>query len=97
MSRCGIPRANPRANYGTLSCASLPHILPRPTPTHYLEHREATLHLYGSGALEAMETSAPMHNKHPIRELHFSYVEFEDIAQWLPKLVLICPDITVSS
>lgn len=61
-----------------------------------MEHHNITLHLYGSGALDAMETSAPIHSKQPIRELHFSYLEFENIAQWLPKLILICPDVTVS-
>lgn len=55
-----------------------------------------TLHLYGGGALDAMETSATLHNKQPIQELHFSYIEFEDIAHWLPKLILICPNVTVS-
>lgn len=85
-----------RAQHSTLGCASLPHLLPTIVPTHFLELQDATLHLYGQGALEAMETSAPMHSKQPIQEMHFSYLEFEDIAQWLPKLGLICPNVTVS-
>ena len=85
-----------RAQHSILDCASLPHLLPTIVPTHFLELQDATLHLYGQGALEAMETSAPMHSKHSIQEMHFSYLEFEDIAQWLPKLSLICPHVTVS-
>lgn len=65
-------------------------------PTHFVEQRDTTLHLYGSGALEAIETAAPLHSKHPIQEIHFCYLEFEDIAQWLPKLIYIFPDVTVS-
>lgn len=74
----------------------MPHFLPHATPTHYLENNDVTLRLYGPGALEAMETSTPIHSKQPIREMQFSYLEFEDIAQWLPKLVTTRPDVTVS-
>ena len=55
-----------------------------------------TLHLYGPGALEAVEAAAPLHSKQPIQELHFSYMDFESIAHWLPKLLLICPNVNVS-
>ncbi len=92
VGACAIPRAD----HGALACASLPHVTYPTAPLHFVEHKDMTLHLYGTGALEAMETSASLHSKQPIRELHFSYMEFEDIAHWMPKLVLICPNVTVS-
>ena len=84
-----------RAEPDSLACASLPHVLSSSPPGHYMEHEETTLHLYGGGALEAMETIT-LHGKQPIQHVSFNYLEFDDIAQWLPKLVTICPNVTVS-
>ena len=88
----------PRADHGSLTCASMPHVIsPGPaTPSHYVEHKDVTLHLYGPGALEAVEAAAPLHSKQPIQQLHFSYMDFESIAHWLPKLGIICPNVNVS-
>lgn len=86
--------AYPRADPDSLACASLPHVLPPSTPGHYVEHTGTTLHLYGGGALEAM--AAPLHGKQPIQQVSFNYLEFEDVARWLPKLIHICPNVTVS-
>lgn len=80
----------------SLSSASLPHILSPSPPTYFVELRENSMLLYGASALEAIEASVQLRNKHPIQELCFSYMEFEDIALWLPKLTLTCPHVTVS-
>lgn len=60
-----------------------------------MEHTGTTLYLYGGGALEAIET-APLHGKQPVEQVSFNYLEFEEIARWLPKLIHICPNVTVS-
>ena len=98
-----VPYAGiPKAEHGSLACASLPHVLASPSsssssaPSHFVEHKETSLRLYGGGALEAVESMAPLHSKQSIEQVCFSYIEFDDIAHWLPKLIQICPSMTVS-
>lgn len=77
--------------------APLPQVPHDATPSYFLDYSDKTLHLYGWGALEGVEVCKPVHSKQDIQHLHFHCIEFEDIAQWLPKLLLICPTVTVSN
>ncbi len=80
----------------SLVSASLPNIFPEATPPYFLDYDDETLHLYGWGALEGAEVCQPVHNKQNVTLLYFHYIEFEDIAQCLLKLLLLCPKVNVS-
>lgn len=79
-----------------LTSASLSQVSGLSGPSHFFEHDDTTLHLYGWGSFEVMDNSAPLHTKLPIKELHFHYIEFDDIAVWLPKLNKSFPSVVVS-
>lgn len=76
-----------------LRSASLPHLL----PTYFVDHDGSSLHLYGSGALEVLDTPIQHTGKQkPVEEVHFHFIEFEEIAYWLTKLAQAYPHTTVS-
>ena len=88
--------SGPRTIHGSanlLRSASLPHLL----PTYFVDHDGSSLHLYGSGALEVLDTPIQHTGKQkPVEEVHFHFIEFEEIAYWLTKLAQAYPHITVS-
>ena len=67
-----------------LRSASLPHFL----PTYFVDHDGSCLHLYGGGALEVLDTPIqhPGGKQQTVEEVHFHFIEFEEVAYWLPKL-----------
>ena len=69
--------------------SSLPHL----APTFFVDLSAPSLHLYGAGSLEALES--PPHGPQPVTEIHFHCIEFEEIAPWLPKLAHSYPNSTV--
>ena len=69
--------------------ASLPHLF----PTFLVDLAPPTLHLYGSGALGALDT--PPRDEQPLTSLHFHCVEFSDIVPWLNKIPRAFPDLNV--
>ena len=76
-----------------LRSSSLPHLL----PTYFVDHDGSSLHLYGSGALEVLDTPIQHSGKQkPVEEVHFHFIEFEEIAYWLTKLAQAYPHATVS-
>ena len=74
-----------------LRSASLPHLL----PTYFIDHDGPCLHLYGGGALEVLDTPI-QHKQQAVEEIHFHFIEFEEITYWLPKLAHTCPQMNVS-
>jgi hypothetical protein len=90
-SNSGSRRIHGSAN--VLHSSSLPHLL----PTYFVDHDGLSLHLYGSGALEVLDTPIQHTGKQkPIEEVHFHFIEFEEIACWLTKLAQSYPHTTVS-
>ena len=81
----------PRGSAHLLRSASLPHLL----PTYFVDHDGPCLHLYGSGALEMLDTQV-LHKQEPVEEILFHFIDFEEITDWLPKLAHIYPHISVS-
>jgi hypothetical protein len=74
-------------NKSCLTSASLPHLL----PTFLVDLAPPTLHLYGSGALDALDT--PPRDEQPFTSLHFHCVEFSDVVPWLSKVKRAFPDL----
>ena len=71
--------------------ASLPHLL----PTCLVDMTPPTLHLYGSGALDALDT--PPQDTKPVTALHFHCIEFSEVVSWLGKIPRAFPDLNVST
>ena len=66
---------------------------PQLLPMYFVDHCAPSLHLYGTGSLEVLDT--PLHSPQPVTEIHFHFIEFDEIAPWLPKLAYNYPDTTV--
>ena len=77
-------------HYNIRSSASLPHLL----PTFLVDLAPPTLHFYGSGALDDLDT--PPRDERPLTSIHFHCIEFEDIVPWLVKVSRAFPDLSVS-
>jgi len=69
--------------------SSLPHLV----PTFFVDYSAPSLHLYGGGSLEALES--PPLGPQPVTEIHFHCIEFEEIAPWLSKLAHSYHNLTV--
>lgn len=83
----------------TCRSANVPHssCVPHLIPTYFVDHNDACLHLYGSGSFEALDTPIQYTAKQqPVKEVHFHFIEFENIAYWLTKLAEAYPHTTVS-
>lgn len=90
-SNSGSRRIHGSANL--LHSSSLPHLL----PTYFVDHDGVSLHLYGNGALEVLDSPIQHTGKQkPVEEVHFHFIEFEEIAYWLTKLTQSYPHTTVS-
>ena len=74
-----------------LRSASLPHLL----PTFFVDHDGSSLHLYGGGALEVLDTPI-QHKQQPVEEVHFHFIDFDEITDFLPKLAQAYPHTSVS-
>ena len=80
-----------RGSAHLIRSASLPHLL----PTFFVDHDGSRLHLYGSGALEMLDTPV-QHKQEPVQEILFHFIDFEEITDWIPKLAHTYPHISVS-
>lgn len=69
--------------------SSLPHLV----PTFFVDYSAPSLHLYGGGSLEALES--PPLGPQPVTEIHFHCIEFEEITPWLSKLAHSYHNLTV--
>ena len=74
-----------------LRSSSLPQLL----PTYFVDHDGSSLHLYGVGALEILDTPI-QYKQQPVEDIYFHFIDFVDITQWLSKLTQACPRISVS-
>ena len=68
--------------------------LPRLLPTCFVDISLPSLHLYGAGALEALENLSQ--EDQAVTEISFHCVEFTDLVPWLPKIARYCPQFSVS-
>ena len=75
-----------------LRSSSLPQLL----PTYFVDHTGPILHLYGDGALETLENVPNPSHGPSIEEVHFHYMEFEEIAPLLSKMSRGFPHVRVS-
>lgn len=70
--------------------ASLPHLL----PSYFIDHSGHALHLYGGVALEVFD-APPTHGKQQVEELHFHFIEYDEIAPHLGRLAAAFPHVNV--
>ena len=82
--------AGPREDHTYFHSASLPQLL----PMYFVDHSGPVLHLYGGGALEMLDAT-PTHGKQRIEELHFHFIEFNEIAPCLTRLATSYPYVNV--
>lgn len=66
------------------------------TDTHLVEVDGDTLSLYGSGALECLDRNWSVQTAGMVTTISFTFIEFDEIVQVLPKLKLKFPNSLVS-
>lgn len=62
------------------------------TETHLVEIEGETLSLYGSGALECLDRSWSVQTASMVTTVSFTFIEFDEIVQVLPKLKMKFPN-----
>ncbi|XP_078540734.1 leucine-rich repeat-containing protein 49 isoform X1 [Lissotriton helveticus] len=60
--------------------------------SHLVELEGDTLHLYGSGALESLERTWSVQTTGTVTTIAFTFIDFDEIAQVLPKLKMKFPN-----
>lgn len=61
-----------------------------------MDHAGPSLHLYGDGALETLDNAPNPTHGPSVEEVHFHYMEFEEIAPLLSKMSRGFPHVRVS-
>lgn len=64
--------------------------------SHLVEVEGDTLSLYGSGALESLDRNWSMQTAGMVTTVAFTFIEFDEIVQVLPKLKMKFPNSLVS-
>ncbi|XP_029431137.1 leucine-rich repeat-containing protein 49 isoform X2 [Rhinatrema bivittatum] len=62
--------------------------------SHFVELEGDTLSLYGSGALESLERSWSLQSSGTITTLFFTFIDFDEIVQVLPKIKIKFPNVS---
>ncbi|XP_030044477.1 LOW QUALITY PROTEIN: leucine-rich repeat-containing protein 49 [Microcaecilia unicolor] len=60
--------------------------------SHFVELEGDTLYLYGSGALESLERSWSLQSSGTVTTLFFTFIDFDEIVQVLPKVKMKFPN-----
>lgn len=66
------------------------------TDTHLVEVDGDTLSLYGSGALESLDRNWSVQTAGMVTTVSFTFIEFDEIVQVLPKLKIKFPNSLVN-
>lgn len=66
------------------------------TDTHLVEVDGDTLALYGSGALESLDRNWSVQTAGMVTTVSFTFIEFDEIVQVLPKLKIKFPNSLVN-
>lgn len=66
------------------------------TDTHLVDVDGDTLSLYGSGALESLDRNWSIQTAGMVTTVSFTFIEFDEIVQVLPKLKMKFPNSLVS-
>lgn len=64
--------------------------------SHLVELEGDTLSLYGLGALESLDRTWSVQTAGSVNTISFTFINFEDIVQVLPKIRIKFPNATVS-
>lgn len=67
------------------------------TDTHLVEIEGETLSLYGSGALECLDRNWSVQTASMVTTVSFTFIEFDEIVQVLPKLKMKFPNSLVNT